>query len=605
MLTRNCLNRILDGAKSPTFVPTVQILAITKARNSNRVVISDGDFFCQTLCSIETLSQEIEINRHDIIELIDYDLCTVNNTKLIFIKGIKKIQPHFESIGSPTLLEKKVEGISASATTYSINEPPTSNLANPTPAPSTISQPQSRSSIQRTPSPHQIREPNRSVESQLDDDELYLPICALNLTSSDWTIKARVLEKSSIRSWDKPNSKGKLFDCILTDRKGDQIKGVFFNAAVELFFDLIQVSEVYTFSGGYVRSSNKAYSSIVNDIEINFDKSSTIRKVREDQNIPKIAFNFIFIDYLPKLSINSTVDICGIVCEISDTVKLNAKNGGELIKRNLVVSDHTECSIEITLWNDLAELQEFNSLDLGDRPILVFKNLKLKDYNKFSLSSERLISKVIFNTDGIKEAEFLKSWKAERRRVCPNTPLTEKKELNADLKTAAEIKAEWNNPLIYTKTEYFRMIGVLGKIQLSDEKPIWYQSCTRCKKKVMSDSSGNFNCESCGSSSPMCEFRYICNLAISDCTGFIYATAFDDVMTSLIGVPAKEFHNIVLNNLSEAEDLVFSVSCKYVNLVINCKENEGPSAYKFTIKRLDKFIPSNITRLLLKDLLMS
>lgn len=565
MLTPNSLNMIFDGAKSPGFSPIVQIISITKKENFLRVIISDGEHFSQSVLSGSNNDEFVEF---DIVTLSEYNVANINNVKVIIVSKMQKVQPFFEIIGSPNPLERKVQE-------------DTQIIA------------------------YNLKEPEPVIpESQIDDDELYLPICALNLTSSDWTIKARIIEKSAVRSWDKPNSKGKLFDCILTDRKGDQIKGAFFNTAVDLFFDTIQEGCVYSFSGGNVRSSNKAYSSIPNDLEINFDKNSTIRKLQDDQKIPKISFNFIYIDYLPKLSINTTVDICAIVCEMSDTVKINSRNGGELVKRNLVVSDHTECSIEITLWNELAELPEFNTLDVGDRPILCFKNLKLKDFNKLSLSSERIASKVVFDSSGIKAAQFLQEWKNKKREICPNTPLTEKKERNAPLKTVSEIKAEWNNPLISNKTEYFRMIGVINKIQLSDEKPIWYQSCRRCKKKVLNDSYGNFNCESCGNCNAECDFRFICNLNISDCSGCIYATAFDDVMASLLEMSARDFHDLSLTNLSHAQTIAFSASCKYVSLLINCKDNEGSVPYKFTIKKLDKFNPASITKLLLKDLLM-
>lgn len=567
MLTQNILSKIFDGAKSSDFSPIVQIISIAKKETFVRVIISDGTFYSQSILAAD---QGAEFKEFDIVRLVDYNLGSIKNVKVIIISKMDKVQPFFEVIGSPTPLEIKVKEDSQTIA-YNLKDP---ELPGPDP------------------------------ESQLDDDDLYLPICALNLTSSDWTIKARVIEKSSIRVWDKPNSKGKLFDCILTDRKGDQIKGAFFNAAVDLFFESIQIGFVYSFSGGNVRSSNKAYSSILNDLEINFDKNSTIRKLQDDPKIPLLTFNFVFIDYLPKLSINTTVDICAIVCEMSEPVKLNARNGGELIKRNLVVSDHTECSIEVTLWNDLAELAEFNSLDVGDRPILCFKNFKLRDFNRLSLSSEKIVSKVVFDTSGISQAQFLREWKERKKQIYPSTPLTEKKEKNAPLKTIAEIKAEWNNPLIYTKTEFFRIIGVINKIQLSEEKAIWYQSCERCKKKVLNDSFGNFNCEACGHCHNECGFRYICNLNISDCSGFFYATAFDDVMTSLLEMNAKDFRELSLTNFSHAQNLAFTASCKYVSLLVNCKENEGSVPYKFTIRKLEQFNPAGITKMLLKDLVM-
>ena len=69
------------------------------------------------------------------------------------------------------------------------------------------------------------------------------PISSLNPYGQRWTIKARVTNTPSIRTWSKPSGDGKLCSFDFLDESGE-IRATCFNAEVDRFFDMVQEGKV-------------------------------------------------------------------------------------------------------------------------------------------------------------------------------------------------------------------------------------------------------------------------------------------------------------------------------------------------------------------------
>ena len=65
------------------------------------------------------------------------------------------------------------------------------------------------------------------------------------MSSFRWTIKARVTQKSAIRTWSNSKGEGKLFSMNLLDESGE-IRATAFKDECDKYYDMIEVNKVRT-----------------------------------------------------------------------------------------------------------------------------------------------------------------------------------------------------------------------------------------------------------------------------------------------------------------------------------------------------------------------
>lgn len=105
-----------------------------------------------------------------------------------------------------------------------------------------------------------------------------LPIEGLSPYSNNWTIKARVTQKSEIRNWSNQRGEGKLFSVTLMDETGE-IRGTGFNLAVDQLYDKFQEGKVYYISKARVNLAKKKFNNVPNDYELALEKNTEVEEV--------------------------------------------------------------------------------------------------------------------------------------------------------------------------------------------------------------------------------------------------------------------------------------------------------------------------------------
>ena len=120
---------------------------------------------------------------------------------------------------------------------------------------------------------------------------------------------------------------GSLLKIELVDMYGTQIEGTFFNEAADQFDLQIEENMVYLFSNGVVKMANKRFTSIKNDFCIVFEKNAQIKQVDDDGSIAEQAFDFTDIRDIQEIIQMNTLDISGVIIEISEKETVNLRNG--------------------------------------------------------------------------------------------------------------------------------------------------------------------------------------------------------------------------------------------------------------------------------------
>uniref|UniRef100_A0A8C6KGF3 Replication protein A subunit n=1 Tax=Nothobranchius furzeri TaxID=105023 RepID=A0A8C6KGF3_NOTFU len=436
-----------------------------------------------------------------------------------------------------------------------------------------------------------------------------VPIASLNPYQSKWTIRARVTNKSSIRTWSNSRGEGKLFSMEIVDESGE-IRVTAFTQEVDKFFPLIEVGKVYYISKGSLKIANKQYTSVKNDYEMTLNGETSIVPCEDSCDVPTVQCDFVSIAELENRDKDAIVDVIGVCKSVDEMTRLTTKNNREVSKRTLSLMDMSGKLVTVTLWGEEAE-----KFDGSGQPIVAIKAAKLSDFGGRSLSAS-FSSTLMVNPD-IPEAYKLRvykhifilalrslkpfslSFRAEAAEtslldccrgilispflvqtfgICSNESsvlgellfdkeghamdgqsLTETKGSgggSTNWKTLSDVK---NEHLGHgEKADYYTCIATV--VFLRKENCL-YQACPTqdCNKKVVDQHNGMFRCEKCDKDFPNFKYRLILSANIADYTDNQWVTCFQESAEAILGQNAAYLGQ--LRDSSEAAlDEVFQQS---------------------------------------------
>ena len=570
-LSSGCIEHI-HRTKDTTTYPTliVQILDIKKIQSTNtnatsdryRTQISDGITYIQAMFATgcNDLIINNTVNTYSIVRITQYVVNVVSNKNVMIVMSMELVQQQPQLINNPVAVESYI--------TSQFNNPSgikdENKENNTTPIYMSTSKQQQPGAV--------IKTDHHKLE--------YQSINTLNPYQTLWAIKARVTAKSEMKSWTNQRGEGKLFSIDLLDSTGGQIRATMFNDAVDKFYHLFEQDRVYSISKGQLKLANKKFSRLPNDYEITLNSDAVVVQLDDDNDIQTQKFTFTSIDEINNIDPNSFIDIIGIVTNIGTISSINSqKIQKELKKRSITVTDQSLTSIELTMWNELAE--KYNEIELSGNPVLAVKSVKVSDFGGRSLGTT-FQSQIFVNPDR-PESGRLRSWYTSTGNSATYENITKSNKsgelgsngITRNTNERRQLSCVQDEHLGFKATpDYITTRACVTVVRGDPDKLPWYSACpsAECNKKVTDSGNGLWRCEKCNKDYPQCVPRYILSVLIADSSSGIWLLLFNEHAEKLLGYKASQLNELVINGqhdefkrvltAAQYKSFIFKFRCK-------------------------------------------
>ncbi|KAI9099508.1 hypothetical protein DFS34DRAFT_617799 [Phlyctochytrium arcticum] len=408
------------------------------------------------------------------------------------------------------------------------------------------------------------------------------PIKSLSPYQNKWTIKARVTQKSDIKTWDNARGSGRLFRCTLVDESGE-IRATGFNDAVTAHYDLLENNKVFYISKAAIKVAKKQFNTVNNEYEMNFEPSTTVTPCMDTQDVPLMKYSFVDLNRLYEIEAGSTIDVIGVaknICDISEIVSKTTQKPFK--KRDMTILDPKGFEVRLTLFG--AHAENFNTSE--PNPVVAVKGVKVGDYDGRSLTAMSG-SSVETNPD-IPESHSLRGWyDSEGKNVATQSYNPGGAGAGGGrmdpMKLVSQIKDE--NLGMNEKPDYFKIRGTVMYIRT--ENP-WYPACPteKCNKKVVEIGNG-WRCEKCDRVYPNPSYRYILSITVSDHSGQVWLQAFNETAEILLGKTADEMVQIKDANQDDYDALCAAANFKSYTFKIRAKAETYQDEQKVGLSVVD------------------
>jgi replication factor A1 len=579
---------------------TVQFLSIKQvtpsatgnsaALDRYRIIISDGEHFLQAMLAtqLNNLVYENLIGKNTVAVIEKLTCNFVQNKRLIIILALRVVSTDEEKIGSPVAIATPAPPQDQAAASNDANAVASSSAAAAIPHEQPPAQP-----------PRQQASAQRSGRT----GSIY-PIEGLSPYQNNWTIKARVTQKSDIKIWSNQRGEGKLFNVTLMDESGE-IRGTGFNQVVDDLYDKLEEGKVYFVSKARVNLAKKKFSNLSNDYELSLEKNTEIEECHEAAGVPMIKYNFVELSGLEDLSKDAVCDVIGVVKSRGELASINSKAGRVIPKRELTLVDKSGFSVVMTLWGKQAE--DYNA---EENVIIAFRGVKVGDFGGRSLSMYS--SSTMSINPEIDECFALRGW--YDAIGAESSFQSHTNNFSGGAGNSGAFERSQLRDLNEVKT---------SQVGLSDKGPenfstratimhikpetISYPACQTpsCNKKV-TESGGSWRCEKCDQSFPKPQYRYLISMAVADWSGQAWLQGFNDAGLAVFGKTADELNEIKERDESEYNVIMHRANCNTFNFACRAKQDtyNDQTRVRYGISRI---LPLNYSEeaAYLRDLLRS
>lgn len=405
----------------------------------------------------------------------------------------------------------------------------------------------------------------------------FVYIASLNAnTDSTVTIRARIIEKYGIRTWDNERTgKGCLFSVDVACEHPDQnpsvpgsvIRITAFNDVCLQLEPVLQIGDLCSFRNFKVKKKNAKFNALPNPFEINLDKDSVIEQLSNKRSctgggsdggsgfqLPSLKFSKL--SEIKSMELDSTVNTVVLVMARAETIEYVHKTSGKLAYRRTIhfiddskheismcVHGQDKCEnvlfeegtplvfkrVVFSAWNDDRALKTTQSTTFVRASADMPEAVPLLNWIQSTTDGERTSGLTKISKDTTKR-------QVEKRVTCAQLTsmliaggFAKYPELNLD---QAELDACGGNIV-------FKLAAVIHKIKSDPERGCTMLSCGTCSKKVQREKNG-FKCNKCQIFITQPSRSYLLNCTLYDDTGMCDVTIFHEVARQLLKEDAMD-----------------------------------------------------------------
>ncbi|OJD36993.1 replication factor-a protein [Diplodia corticola] len=552
-ISRGSLRDIFERGPEAVGEPILQCVQIKHMDNKAgeeryRIVLSDMDNFIQSMLAqqMNHIITSGQMKKNDMVRLKSFQPQIIKDRKILVVIELEVLPQYgdLEKLGVPVALEA--------------NSNPAPKVEPKTEQPAEIggggfygNKPVKREQPQQQLSTLPSRSGPPAGLAQL------YPIEAISPYTHKWTMKARCVQKSDIKTWHNKNGEGKLFSVSLMDESGE-IRATGFKEQCDLLYDQFREGGVYYISNCKVQLAKRQFSNVNNDYELTFNNDSIVEPADDPDSVPQPRYNFTSIGDLQEVEPNTAIDTIGVLKDVGELSEVISKSSSKPFqKRELTIVDDSMHSVRLTIWGPTAQ-----KFDAPPESIIAFKGAKVSDFGGRSLS---LLSSGSMSIDpDMDEAHKLKGWFDANGR---NDSFMSHQQAAGGagrakkLKTIAQVQDEQLG--MSEVPQYFDLKATIVYVKHDN---FAYPACAspNCSKKVVEINPGEWRCEKCDKTHPAPEYRYIMSCNVSDHTGQLWLSCFDDSGRVFMGMSANELWELRENEDTQAQfdQTFFDATCQ-------------------------------------------